>query len=85
MYENCPQRRESRHFLSLAPGCLQGFELLFYGDSITETWRGTDMGRPCSRCQGVPEVFDTYFGSKYKAEVLAVGGEHLSQQFHSNT
>ena len=22
---------------------LQGFELLFYGDSITEQWRGTDQ------------------------------------------
>ncbi|BDA46856.1 probable platelet-activating factor acetylhydrolase IB subunit gamma at N-terminal half [Coccomyxa sp. Obi] len=55
-----------------------GYELLFYGDSITETWRGTDMGRQCSRCQGVPEVFDEYFGSKYKAEVLAVGGDQAA-------
>lgn len=62
-------------------GIVQGYELLFYGDSITETWRGTDMGRPCSRCQGAPEVFDNYFGSKYKAEVLAVGGEHPRPAF----
>lgn len=34
------------------------------------------MGRQCGRCQGAPEVFDEYFGSKYKAEILAVGGEH---------
>lgn len=54
--------------------CLQGFELVFYGDSITETWRGTDMGRPCSRCTGVPAIFQKYFGSKYDSEVLAVGG-----------
>ena len=32
----------------------QGFELVFYGDSITETWRGTDLGRPCKR-PGCPE------------------------------
>jgi hypothetical protein len=57
-----------------ALGMLQGVELLFYGDSITETWRGTDMGRQCSRCAGVPDVFAKYFGSKYAAEVLAVGG-----------
>ena len=52
----------------------QGVELLFYGDSITETWRGTDMGRQCSRCAGVPDVFAKHFGTKYAAEVLAVGG-----------
>ena len=52
----------------------QGVELLFYGDSITETWRGSDMGRQCSRCAGVPDVFFKYFGSKYESEVLAVGG-----------
>lgn len=57
-------------------GTMQGYELLFYGDSIIETWRGTDTGRQCSRCQGAPQVFDKYFGSKYKAEVLAVGGEY---------
>lgn len=67
----CPRLRAltSAHW---AP--LQGYDLLFYGDSITETWRGTDMGRPCSRCEGVPKVFSQYFGSKYKSEVLAVGG-----------
>ena len=52
----------------------QGVDLLFYGDSITETWRGTDMGRPCSRCAGVPDVFRKHFASKYESEVLAVGG-----------
>ena len=46
---------------------------MFYGDSITETWRGTDMGRACRRCRGVPAVFGKYFG-KYSTAVLAVGG-----------
>ena len=32
------------------------------------------MGRPCSRCAGVPAIFQKYFGSKYDSEVLAVGG-----------
>lgn len=52
-------------------------ELLFYGDSITETWRGMDMGRQCGRCQGVPDIFHKHFGSKYESEVLAVGGAPL--------
>ena len=65
------------HILTAA--LLQGFELVFYGDSITETWRGTDMGRPCSRCAGVPDIFHKYFGAKYDTEVLAVGGTQLSR------
>ena len=36
------------------------------------------MGRPCSRCAGVPAIFQKYFGSKYDAEVLAVGGVFLT-------
>lgn len=49
--------------------------MVFYGDSITETWRGTDGGHPCSRCAGVPEVFQEYFSSQHSTSVLAVGGE----------
>eukprot|EP00884_Botryococcus_braunii_P006500 jgi/Botrbrau1/15851/Bobra.40_1s0035.1 len=56
----------------------QGLDLVFLGDSITETWRGTDQGLPCVRCAGAPEVFDRYFGSKYnKSAVLAVGGDQV--------
>lgn len=55
---------------------LQGYELLFYGDSITEEWRGTDTGRVClGRCDGVPEVFHRHFGSKYRSNVLAIAGK----------
>ena len=35
---------------------VQGFGILFYGDSITESWRGTDGGSPCPRCTGTPDV-----------------------------
>ena len=56
----------------------QAFDLLFLGDSITETWRGTDMGRVCRRCAGVADVFRAYFGSRYNAEVLAVGGDQIA-------
>lgn len=56
----------------------QGCSIVFYGDSITETWRGSDNGGPCPRCKGVPEVFQQYFGSRYSSEVLAVGGEEIS-------
>mmetsp|Transcript_20608 Transcript_20608/g.45136 ORF Transcript_20608/g.45136 Transcript_20608/m.45136 type:complete len:310 (-) Transcript_20608:349-1278(-) len=37
-------------------------DLLFLGDSLTETWRGTDGGKSCLRCKAVPEVFAAEFG-----------------------
>lgn len=54
--------------------CFQGYELIFYGDSITETWTGTDMGRECPRCAGVPEVLEKHFGM-YEKGIYAVGGD----------
>lgn len=54
----------------------EGFELLFYGDSITEQWRGTDQGGVCTRCIGDQEIFKKYFG-KYRSDVLAVGGDQV--------
>ena len=70
--------------------CSQGSSLVFYGDSITETWRGSDGGHPCPRCAGVPEVFQQYFGRQYSSAVLAVGGEvHIANlsclEWHSMT
>ena len=54
----------------------QGFELVFYGDSITETWRGTDLGRPCKR-PGCPEgaaIFGQHFGDRWRTGILGVAG-----------
>ena len=54
---------------------MQGFDLLLYGDSITEIWRGTSDGAPFKRTDGsldnmtyiswaLRAVFDDAFGSK---------------------
>ncbi|EFN56767.1 hypothetical protein CHLNCDRAFT_144244 [Chlorella variabilis] len=45
---------------------MQGFRLLFYGDSITEYWMGTN------RC--VPAVFQKHFG-RYRPGVMAVSAD----------
>ena len=52
----------------------QRLDLLFYGDSILETFRGTSRGGPCARCIGGPEVFQQHFSSKYNSTVLAISG-----------
>ena len=54
-------------------GDVQGFELIFYGDSITEDWRGTSGGVPWPIGSGGDAVFKKHF-SKYQAEVLAIAG-----------
>lgn len=54
-----------------------GYRLMFFGDSITETWAGTDLCSPCERCQGVPAVFAKHY-AKYNAGVMAVGGDQTA-------
>lgn len=56
---------------------LQGFELVFWGDSITERWRGTEMGHPCGKgkdCPASAKGFKKHFGS-YRTALLAISGE----------
>ncbi|CAK0785417.1 hypothetical protein CVIRNUC_008626 [Coccomyxa viridis] len=55
----------------------EGFELIFYGDSITEDWRGTSGGLPWPIGSGTADVFYKHFGSKYRAEVLAIAGDQI--------
>jgi len=49
--------------------------LILLGDSITESWLGTNMGEPCDRARGVPEVFDRRFSNAYDPLILAIGGD----------
>lgn len=55
----------------------QGFDLLFYGDSITETWHGTDLCHPIARAQGVHDVFLRHY-SKFNGGVMAEGGDQTA-------
>ena len=61
-----------------------GFQLLFYGDSIFETFRGTDQCQACredirSSCRGVPAVFSKHYG-KWRTGVMAIGGDQVCAQ-----
>ncbi|KAK9829121.1 hypothetical protein WJX72_004014 [[Myrmecia] bisecta] len=54
----------------------QGFDLLFYGDSITEHWRGTSMGAPDSTGPSIHDMWNKYFGS-YNADVMAIAADQI--------
>jgi beta-glucosidase len=47
-------------------------KVVFLGDSITESWRGTNWGQACTRCDGLPQVFSQHFG-QHKAVALGIG------------
>lgn len=50
--------------------------LILLGDSITESWLGTSMGRFSSRAAGVPRVLDRVFKpASYAPLVLGVSGD----------
>lgn len=57
----------------------QGYGIIFYGDSITETLKGTDKCRDCtqdlstrrSSCAGGPQALSKYFGA-YRPGVMGM-------------
>lgn len=53
-----------------------GIDLLFYGDSLTELWRGTAWGYNSRLGGGIPAVFSHYFG-QYRSVVCGSGGVSL--------
>ena len=52
----------------------QGLDLVFYGDSITESWRGTEMNNTNFKRPGIADVYRAHF-AKYRSIVLAIAGE----------
>ena len=62
-----------------APGEI---DVVFYGDSITEGWRGTSFGFPVGRKQTIPAVFSSLFtldgGGKYEGLPLGISGDTVS-------
>ncbi|CAK0758845.1 hypothetical protein CVIRNUC_002651 [Coccomyxa viridis] len=51
-----------------------GIDLLFYGDSLTELWRGTAWGFHSRLGPGIPAVFSRYFG-QYDSVIAGAGGD----------
>jgi hypothetical protein len=53
--------------------CLQTLDIIFYGDSITESWRGLQIGVPVEKSKGIPEVFAKAYGG-VSAAVYSISG-----------
>ncbi|CAL8464562.1 g4097 [Coccomyxa elongata] len=53
----------------------QGLDVLMYGDTLVEAWRGTFLGEPSVRAQGCADVFHNQFWVKYRAAALGIAGD----------
>jgi hypothetical protein len=58
------------------------YDVVFFGDSITEHWNGRDLGAPNGNLKGAHEVFNEYFskdnGGKIAGLALGIGGDRVS-------
>jgi hypothetical protein len=58
------------------------YDVIFFGDSITEHWNGKDLGNPNKDYAGAHEVFNEYFnkenGGKVSGLALGIGGDRVS-------
>jgi hypothetical protein len=65
------------------PADLQGYGVIFYGDSLMETWRGTDHCRSCdavkgrATCRGSAAVFERYF-KRHRPAIMGIGGDQVA-------
>lgn len=49
--------------------------LILLGDSITESWLGTDLGQLAERATGIPHLVNEYFEPHFDPLVLGIGGD----------
>ncbi|KAK9907995.1 hypothetical protein WJX75_001192 [Coccomyxa subellipsoidea] len=57
-----------------------GWDVLFYGDSIVEEWRGTFLGAPWGPFHDVRKVWDEFFGRKpYTAHSMGIASDGVEQ------
>ncbi|CAL8463192.1 g2726 [Coccomyxa elongata] len=57
-----------------------GWDVLFYGDSIIEEWRGTFLGAPWGPFHDVRKVWDEFFGRKpYTAHSMGIASDGVEQ------
>lgn len=52
---------------------MQTLDIIFYGDSITEAWRGLQVGVPVEKFKGIPEIFAKAYGG-VRAAAYSISG-----------
>ena len=60
--------------------CSQGLDVVFYGDSIVESWRGTELGVAVERAKGVPDMWGRHFGEPYNAKAFGIASVCCSRR-----
>ena len=73
----CVSQLQWKHVLAMQRASRMpqgGTDLIFYGDSLTELWRGTAWGYTSRLGYGIPDVFSQYFG-RYSTAICGSGGE----------
>lgn len=56
----------------------QGLQIVFYGDDVVESWRGSSAGKACPACSGVPTIWGQHFGGVYRAQSYGIAGEQTA-------
>jgi hypothetical protein len=67
MTQGAPKTGANRLVHSLS----QGYDMIWYGDSISEAFRGTEDGGQLEGLVAIKAVWEKHYGSKYKAAVMA--------------
>jgi hypothetical protein len=59
-------------------------DVVFFGDSITEGWRGTHFGKELPKTQGIRPVFDSLFssesGGEFDGMALGISADRVSSE-----
>lgn len=64
---------------------MQHFDVVLYGDTLIEAWRGTILGEPSPRVQGCSEIFHSHFGHKYSSLAIGIAGNVLCSSHQACT
>ena len=51
--------------------------MIFYGDSIVESWRGTELGVAVDRAKGIPDMWGRHFGEPYNAKACGIASAQI--------
>lgn len=49
--------------------------MVFYGDDMIESWRGSAGGADSAACAGIPEMWKTHFGDRFRAQAYGIAGK----------